>query len=225
MAGVPQFGKSKMARSGSVRIRHREYITDIVSSASAGAFQSSEQLYINPGQAATFPWLATIAAQFEEYIIHGCVFQYVSTCADVSNGSAIALGTVMMCTQYNATAAPFINKQQMEQYQFGTSCKVSKSDRHIIEVSRGQTPAEELYVRTGALPSGQDQRLYDMGAFQIATQGLQGTSQNCGELWVTYDITLLKPKLSATGPQGIINSDHFILPYVFCLFCFAVIRV
>ena len=34
--------------------------------------------------------------------------------------------------------------------------------------------------------------------FTIATQGFQGTNVNIGELWVTYQVTLLKPKLYAS---------------------------
>jgi len=40
--------------------------------------------------------------------------------------------------------------------------------------------------------------LYFLGRFSIATLGFQGSSVNCGELHVTYQVRLLKPKLFTT---------------------------
>lgn len=43
-------------------------------------------------------------------------------------------------------------------------------------------------------PAGTDIRFFDLGNFQIATTGFQGTSVNIGELHCTYQVRLLKPK-------------------------------
>jgi len=51
-----------------------------------------------------------------------------------------------------------------------------------------------MYLRSGAVPSGADQRFYDLGNFQIMTQGMQAAA-TIGELWVTYHVKFLKPKL------------------------------
>jgi len=39
--------------------------------------------------------------------------------------------------------------------------------------------------------------MYDLCNFQIATMGFQGTSVNIGELYITYQVSLRKPKLYA----------------------------
>ena len=58
------------------------------------------------------------------------------------------------------------------------------------------------------MPTGADQRLFDLGKFQIGTSGFQQTSQVIGELWVTYDVLLFKPILvEATGQS--INMEHY----------------
>lgn len=56
---------------------------------------------------------------------------------------------------------------------------------------------DNLYVRSGMVPTGQDIRMFDLCKFQIATNGLQGTNVNVGELWVTYQVAMIKPKLYA----------------------------
>lgn len=194
---LPQFSTGKGAGAGSL-IAHREYIQDVVSSSTAGLFNLNS-FEINPGLSSTFPWLSYVAAQYEEYVVRGMVFEYKSTSCDALNSTNTALGTVIMATEYNAAAANFASKQQMENYEYAQSCKPSQSMFHAIECKRSANPISELYVRTGGVPSGQDERLYDLGNFQIATVGMQGTSVNIGELWVTYLIELKKPKLGGLG--------------------------
>jgi len=63
-------------------------------------------------------------------------------------------------------------------------------------------------VRTGAVPSGQDQKDYDMGFTQVSTVGVYGTSQDLGETWVCYDIEFLKP-LSADIYGNEISTAHY----------------
>lgn len=186
-AQAPQFDGST-----TVRIRHREYLGDVISSATAGAFQI-QSFPINPGISASFPWLSNVCgASFQQYRLHGMIFEYRSMSADALNSVNTALGTVVMCTDYDSVDVPFTSKQQMENTMFGVSCKPACNMIHAIECARFQTSISELYIRAFGIPAGADQRLYDMGKFYIATVGLQGTNVNCGELWVTYDISLMK---------------------------------
>lgn len=200
---------NKIGRNG-VCIRHEEYLGDIVTSSTPGAF-SIQGFYINPGQGTTFPWLEQIAVNFEEYILQGCLFTFKSMSADALNSTNTALGTVIMATDYNAGNPLFASKAEMESYEFASSCKPSLSMVHPIECHPHQNPISELYVRPGALPSGQDVRLYDLGLFQIATTGFQAASVNIGELWISYQVCLLKPKMWQalgynTGYYNVINS-------------------
>lgn len=184
---------NRSGRNG-VCIRHEEYLGDIVTSSTIGAF-SLQAFPINAGQGITFPWLEQIAVNFEEYILQGCLFTFKSMSADALNSTNTALGTVIMATDYNAGNPVFASKAEMESYEFASSCKPSMSMVHPIECHPHQNPISELYVRPGALPAGQDIRLYDLGLFQIATTGFQAASVNIGELWISYQVCLLKPKM------------------------------
>jgi hypothetical protein len=51
------------------------------------------------------------------------------------------------------------------------------------------------YVRAGAVPRGQDVKTFDYGNLIIGTNGIQGSAVNLGELWVTYQVKLIAPRL------------------------------
>lgn len=187
-------------------VRHREYITDIFSASGAANTPTAfglQSFEINPGNNVTFPWLATIADKFEQYRIEGMVFEYKSLYSDAvvtQNGS---IGSVILATEYNSGSPSFTSKQAMENYQFAQSCKPSLSVLHPIECARSQNVLSELYIRTGAVPAGQDVKTYDFGDFQIASQGVPlgaaGAAVNMGELWVSYQIALIKPRIPTTS--------------------------
>jgi len=190
---APTFGSG----AGEVNIAHREYLFDVFSSGTSGAFQVLP-LSINPGLSATFPWISrVVGATFQQYRINGMVFEFRSTSSELS--TATNLGYVVMATDYDSADASFTSKAQMENTQFGVSCKPSKNMLHAIECARSQTAVSELYVRGGTVPAGSDSRLYDLGRFYIATGGVVATNVPLGELWVSYDITLFKPILQVPG--------------------------
>lgn len=201
---IPSFSGNK----NEVHIRHREFICNIVSSATANTF-NIQTFNINPGLLATFPWLAGVVGDnFQQYRVNGMVFEYRSLSADaIASSTNTTLGSVIMATDYDSKDAAFTSKAQMENTEYGVSCKPSCSMIHAIECARTQTSVSELYVRAGAVPSGADIRLYDLGAFSIATDGFQGTSVVAGELWVSYDISALKAYQGIPG--AIIPSAHY----------------
>lgn len=190
-------------------VQHREFLGDITTSSVASQF-NIQTFPINAAQPTTFPWLSQVASQFEQFCVRGMIFEFKSMSSDALNSTNTALGSVIMATQYNSVNAPFTNKSQMENHEFSSSCKSSADFIHGIECARGETPVNCLYTRLGSVPVNADPRLYDLGQFNIATVGFQGTSVNIGELWVTYDIELLKPQLQSSGISTPI-ADHWLL--------------
>lgn len=207
--------------SGSVILRHREFIADVI-----GSIPFSLRKYdINAGLPSTFPWLSSIASNFEEYRVHGMVFEFKSTSSDsvLSSSANSALGTVVMATQYNSLLGDFPDKKTMENYEFANSSKPSVSFFHPVECKSELNPLHELYVRTSNAYKG-DQRLYDLGSFQIAVSGQQANGGTIGELWCTFEIELFKPKyynnyamysdhynlqgVSATSPLGLTSGSY-----------------
>lgn len=189
---VPTFGSG----SGGTRITHREYVKDIVVPTIPTAFDNTSYT-INPGNPLLFPWLATIASQYQQYEFLGCVFTFKTLSSDITGGGA--LGAVVLATNYDVLEAPFSSKITMENTQYTVSAKPSQSQIHCLECDPSQRVTKLQYIR--GVNSGntvsQDARFYDMGNFQVATQGLPGLPGTVlGELWVTYDIMLHKPEVS-----------------------------
>jgi len=187
-AGPPTF-----AGDGGIRINHREFIGDV---SSPGSAFNLVQYSINPGLAASFPFLSTLTSAFEQYDIEGMVYEFKSTSGTAVGSTNTALGVVIMATNYDVLDPPFASKVEMEAYQFATSTVPSASVLHAIECARDKSAMPISYVRTNTAPSNSDLRMYDHGLFQIATQGQQAACV-IGELWVTYSVKLMKPKLSS----------------------------
>jgi len=201
---VPQITNS--AQNGAVILRHREYLGDV----NATTPFTITSYNINSGLLQTFPWLSQVAANFEQYRFRGLLFEFKSLSSDavLSSATSSALGAIVMATQYDVLDPVFTDKFNMENYEFANSCKPSSSMIHPVECAKSQTTISELYVRDGAVPANADQRLYDLGRFSIATVGMQASSGVAGELWVTYEVELFKPKLiNALGLE--IPTDHF----------------
>lgn len=184
------------SNKGGTLIRHREYLSDVITSDVAGQFKL-QSYRINPGLENCFPWLAQVASNYEQYSFEGLIFEFRSMSGDAITGTNTALGSVVMATNYNTLEPNFDSKSAMENHEFGASCKPSCDMMHPIECAPKLTPVTELYVRTDAniIPTDGDPRLYDWGNFQIATVGAQGTSVNLGELWCSYQVRLIKPRL------------------------------
>lgn len=179
--------------SGAFIVRHREYIADVTSTENF----TMREFAIQPGLPATFPWLAQVAHAYEQYRIRGMIFEFKSTSSNavLSTAASTALGTVIMATSYNPSLVEFVDKRTMENYQFANSCAPSANLMHPIECARNQTPVTELFIRTDDVPQGDDIKLYDIGKFVLATVGMQQTGGIIGELWVTFEIEFLKPKM------------------------------
>lgn len=187
-------------------VRHREYLGDINSSTTAGAF-SIGSYPLNPGQSSTFPWLSTVASNYQEYTFKGLLFEFRSTSADaIANAVNTALGSVMMGTIYNPALPPFTNKIQMLNEYYSTDGKPSENICHFVECDPKENPFNILYIRPGAVPPAGNIQNFDLGTFSIATVGFQGANVNCGELWVSYEVELRKP--TPVGISGQNNSSY-----------------
>lgn len=200
---IPQVVNSVHAEGGTI-VRHREYLGPIISSAVAGAF-SIATYPLNPAQPSTFPWLSAIASNYEEYRPNGLMFEFRSTASDaIASSTNLALGQLMMCTQYDPLDPDFTSDVGLLNYTWAQSGKVSETIMHFVECDPKQSPLSNLYTRDGPPASNSDLRFTDFGKFSIASSGLQGTSVQIGQLWVTYEFILYKPKLpsSITSPYA-----------------------
>lgn len=178
---------------------YREYLGDIVAPATPGNF-NLQSYAIQPGMPQLHPWLSPIAQQFEQYEPMGIVFEYQSLLSDYS--STQVLGSIMMATDYDATDPPYQNKTEMMNAQYSSQAKPTEGLLHGIECDPSQRPARLLYVRGGQLGTNEDPKDYDVGNFQIATQGL-GVAANTpiGSLFVHYHYRFYKQQISNGLPM------------------------
>jgi len=197
-------------------VRHREYVGEVYSSPTPGAFTVSN-FALQPGNSALFEWLAPIANQYQEWIPMGMVAEFKSNSGEVVTGATNALGQVIMATDYNAyNVNPFQNKSQMNNTVYSTNAKITQSFVHAIECDPKKNVMESFFVRAGPVPAGQPPQLYDLGTFAIASHGCQGSSQDLGELWLSYEIGLRKASLiqtyAAAVPSDIFACDSTVTP-------------
>lgn len=178
---------------GSVIVCHREFVTNINGSL---GFTMQLQQPINPANPNLFPRLAQLAPNFEEYEPLGLIFEYVTTSGTAVGSTNTALGTVMMATNYDVLSPPFQNQQDLESYKYSTPTVPCNSALHGVECKPSQLVSGNRYIGDPSsyaagtasgltAPFVGDQRLYDLGLFQIATQGQQATNL-VGQIWVSY---------------------------------------
>jgi hypothetical protein len=196
---IPKFETSERTNI----VCHREYIGDVNGTS---AFYNREYR-INPGNKEMFPWLSSVAQNYQQYRIHGMIVEFRPLITDyVLDGKP---GVVVMATNYNADAPGYRSRIDMENSEYAVSVKPTMPLVHAIECSPAETPITRLYVSEGEPPSNQDYRLYDLGKFQFATQA-NSVTDTIGELWVSYCIEFFKPVLDTTSAASNENFAQYL---------------
>jgi len=107
-----------------------------------------------------------------------------------------------MATSYDpADNPPFTSSDQLATYRNSVTTGVWKSCSHETNPGAGRF-TKKLYTRAGSVPSGEDVRLFDVGNFEFATEGCANATDQVGQLWVTYDVTLFNPRLPDAVPAS-----------------------
>lgn len=175
------------------RVSHREYIGDIISSEVAGTFKI-ESYPLQPGSNLIFPWLSSVALNYQKYRLRGALIEFKSGSGDALNSVNTSLGEVIISTNYNNADSNFTSRSQMENTQYCSSAKPSVSFVHIIECDPDLQSQESLYVNQSTeAPDGMTPNEINWCNVQVATTGVQGTEVNLGSLYITYDIELIQP--------------------------------
>lgn len=179
--------------SSTVRIRRREFISDVLAPSTPGTF-TNYAYPLNAGMRATFPYLSQIAANYEEFCFDGLVFEFISSASPYITSSS--LGTVIASMEYNASSPPFANKYTMENSAFAISTRLDKNLMYGVECAKGSNAQNCYYIRQGA--SSLPLTTTDLGTFQLALAPSASVPASAvlGELWVTYDVVVKRPVLS-----------------------------
>jgi hypothetical protein len=164
------------------KVTHREYIRDINGSVGFGLLR----LPINVGKSATFPWLARIALNFEQYRFTRLKFSLKTQAPTTVPGS------VILAIDYDPTDPDPVSKADMLQYE-GATRSAPWNDCTVIAAQKNMSRLSKYYVSPSSPDNSADLRLQDVGNLFIATQG-QGDASVVSELWVEYDVDLITPQ-------------------------------
>jgi len=175
-----------------------EYIADV---AGTTAFTTT-QFAVNPGQAATFPWLAIEAKQWEKFEFEKLEFYLKPEVTQYTTNANS--GKVILSFDSDASDPPPLNKQEAEDVMPMADGMSYQTINLNIPKFILQSHHDSFYVRPGNLPGGADIKTYDLGNLFVSTIGQGGAVANMMELRVRYTCRLMIPILenTAAAPQN-----------------------
>jgi hypothetical protein len=183
---------------GTVRITRREFIGTVDIRTSG----SSLRFIIEPGNSSSFPWLNTLAKNYQQYAFLGLAAEYVPTSGyvvgnDVGNA---ALGQVAMAFRYNvtedATTWPVGDLAGILNMNGSVSGSPAAPSSCYMECDPSMTNQPVKFVKTGeALASNYSNQNYESATLIVRTEGAQDPFPfQCGQLWFTYEVALFNPR-------------------------------
>jgi hypothetical protein len=170
------------------RVVHREFVSNVTGSV---AFATPIQLALNPGLSATFPWLANIANNFEQYRVNRLVAKYLTR-----TGTNVP-GSILLYPDYDAADAAPVSEQIASNYQEVCEDAPWKDISCALRIAGMHAIGPKKFVRAEALANNLDIKTYDVGTLFLST--VDGTTVSWGKLWLEYDISFFEPQLNPAG--------------------------
>jgi len=208
LMGVDKFPRNRGGKSGfgnkkQITISEVEYIQEINSNNSSTNFFMSATLPVNPGQASTFPWLSTIAANYQKYQFKFLEFFYQPEVTQYAPNNA-NIGKVILAAEYNSSLGAPNNKEDMEDIYPNANDMPYENIRLKLDPSECHRNSDAKFIRTAGLPGGSDIKTYDCANVYIAAQGQNIATTILGELHVRYTVILSDPII--LGQLGLPNN-------------------
>lgn len=175
-----QFG-GDLPKETSRRVKYRELVGDVVGSDDF----SATRYVINPGLAATFPWLSKQAVAWEMYKVHSLSFHYVSRTGTDHPG------TIILTPDYSSSDKTPTTEMEATNAQNAVSdvCWTSIGCYLDPKACMGSTVRKQ--VRQGPIPG--DLAIADCGRFYVCSRG-ETSESLVGALWAEYDIEFFVPR-------------------------------
>lgn len=194
-------------RGRTIKVAFREYIGDVYTGSVVGGFNANH-FTVNPANLKTFPWLSTVATQFEQYKPLGIIFEFKSTATDNSVGTSV--GSIIISSDYDVFDAPPETKQQMLNTAYSSEAKMSNDMLHGIECAPSDSSRNIWYCRPNGATQLGDARDYDICTTTVATQGGSlPANSSIGSLYVHYEFEFYKECLF----NGILNNGQVYAVY------------
>jgi hypothetical protein len=178
-----------------MRISHRELIQTVNGTVSFTAIK----LACNPGIAATFPWLAPQAIQWEQYRFNKLHFEYITRTATTT------VGSVLLAPDYDPSDPAPANEAQVSTYQDVVEDVTWKDICCILNASSMHALGPRKFIRNGPV-AGTDIKTYDVANFYLCTVEEINTTA-IGKLWVDYDVEFFVPQSAQASSTP--NNSNF----------------
>jgi len=101
----------------------------------------------------------------------------------------------MIQTAYRANDTPPVNKYELLNEYWAGEVVPSESLVHPIECKPQEGVLSSLFIRDSSTTDSLN--FYDLGVTTVAVQGQQTGGGVLGDLWITYEVELRKPKMYA----------------------------
>jgi len=186
----------------------REKVANIIGTTNT-TLNTNLALYLNPGNSVLFPIFSQIAATYEQFRVNELIFSY-ETEAYAASGTNVSAGKVILATNYDPADSNFSTDTQMENY-FNSDrgapfCEVIH-DVLLGDHALKDEPLKTYFVNSSAnliapTSDSTNNKFYDLGLFQLCTQGNASSSAEIGELYVTYSFTMIRPKQQTPAGQN-----------------------
>jgi len=188
-------------KNGHYRISHRELVSGSI--AGSTSFTNQIAFTINPGLAASFPWLSPIANQYEQWV--GSVkFIYIPI------ASTSTAGDVIMFCDYNVYDPQPANSPAGEQQAIDhVGCSISSvwtSAQMSANTGAMFPTGAKKYIRSTNVVG--DKRLYDGGKFYLFTNNCANTN-TIGKLLVEYVFEFTIPQLEPPLSTPSLVSEYY----------------
>lgn len=172
-------------------IRHREYVGNLLGSVE---WSIIKVFALNPGLAASFPWLSIQAQGWERYRFRKLVYRYITRCGSATTGS------INMVPEYDPTDGLPVSEEVACSYQNSIEGSAWKDHSCTLNVKAMNAAAPGgKFIRYLDLPEGEDKGLYDSGNMIIAASDASLGVLAFGKLWVEYEVELITPQMRAGG--------------------------
>jgi len=191
---------SKNGRGHTV-VTHRELVDNVVIVGTTANWRTL-QYPLNPARSSTFPWLATIAAAYEQYRFKVLRFHWVPAVA------ATVSGQVISYFDFDSRDAVAASRGQALAHQTSTMWSVFEETRLP---TRTEMLSRVRYCQPEATqPSGTDIREYNVGTLNLCwTEPIVGNAGTAlpagtmlGSVFVEYVVEFIEPQLQTTTSSG-----------------------
>lgn len=190
--------KGVQRKPGVYPVSRLEYLGDVIGNTAAFSLQASYK--INPGQLATFPWLAQAAKLYDMYKFKRLRFIYMGKTSTANTGE------VNLVFDPDPTDSAPTSDAEALQYQSRLSAPVWVDEACLDIPTADLTRLPKFLVREATVAS--ELTTFDVGTLHLIVGG-NAAAVKVGQLWADYDVDFFAPQVVATGFSPLKYSSQY----------------